>query len=128
MPHHQPATTVMIGLPPSGRAAIPITYSNTGLATGALITLVATLAPSLTYHSDSSIFPPVVRGNTVTWTLPELTFLESRTIILRVNVPNGVIGTHYPITFTLSSSGPDAIPTQSDELAARQVFVPAVMR
>ena len=121
------------GGPPGGNAAVGLRYANRGTATATGVVLTATLDSNLTYVGDTSGSSPVVSGNDVTWTLPDLDFLADGRFTLYVGVPAGAdYGTRYPITLTLTSAGLEANGADNTATAyvmvARQVFLPLVMR
>ena len=123
----------LFGGPPGGNAAVGVRYANRGTTIATGVVLTATLDSNLTYVSDTSGVVPTVSGNDVVWNLPDLGFLESRDFTLYVQVPSGAdYGTRYPITLTLTSAGSEANPSDNTAsaqvMAARQVFLPLVLR
>jgi hypothetical protein len=123
----------LFGGPPGGNAAVGVRYANRGATIATGVVLTATLDSNLTYVSDTSGVVPTVSGNKVVWNLPDLGFLESRDFTLYVRVPSGAgYGTRYPITLTLTSAGSEANPSDNTAsaqvMAARQVFLPLVLR
>jgi hypothetical protein len=123
----------LFGGPPGGNAAVGVRYANRGTTIATGVVLTATLDSNLTYVSDTSGVVPTVSGNKVVWNLPDLGFLESRDFTLYVRVPSGAgYGTRYPITLTLTSAGSEANPSDNTAsaqvMAARQVFLPLVLR
>ena len=123
----------LFGGTPGGNAAVSVRYANHGATTATGVVLTATLDSNLTYVSDTSGIVPTVSGNDVVWSLPDLGFLDSQDFTLYVQVPSGAAyGTRYPVTLTLTSDGPEANAgdnTNSAEvMAARQVFLPLIMR
>jgi hypothetical protein len=123
----------LFGGPPGGNAAVGVRYANRGTTIATGVVLTATLDSNLTYVSDTSGVVPTVSGNKVVWNLPDLGFLESRGFTLYVRVPSGAgYGTRYPITLTLTSAGSEANPSDNTAsaqvMAARQVFLPLVLR
>jgi hypothetical protein len=123
----------LFGGPPGGNAAVGVRYANRGATIATGVVLTATLDSNLTYVSDTSGIVPTVSGNDVVWNLPDLGFLESGDFTLYVQVPSGAdYGTRYPITLTLTSAGSEANPSDNTAsaqvMAARQVFLPLVLR
>jgi hypothetical protein len=123
----------LFGGPPGGNAAVGVRYANRGATIATGVVLTATLDSNLTYVSDTSDVVPTVSGNNVVWNLPDLGFLESGDFTLYVQVPSGAdYGTRYPITLTLTSAGSEANPSDNTAsaqvMAARQVFLPLVLR
>jgi len=123
----------LFGGPPGGNAAVGIRYANRGATIATNVVLTATLDSNLTYVSDTSGVMPTMSGNNVVWNLPDLGFLESRDFTLYVRVPSGAdYGTRYPITLTLTLAGSEANPSDNTSsaqvMAARQVFLPLVLR
>jgi ELWxxDGT repeat protein len=86
---------------PGSLVAIPIDYRNAGQAPAASTTLVATLDPATTYAGDNSGLQPTVSGNSITWVLPRLGFLEAHDMWLLLRVPKAPLGTPYPLTLRL---------------------------
>jgi hypothetical protein len=123
----------LFGGPPGGNAAVGVRYANRGTTIATGVFLTATLDSNLTYVSDTSGVMPTMSGNNVVWNLPDLGFLESGDFTLYVQVPSGAdYGTRYPITLTLTSAGSEANPSDNTAsaqvMAARQVFLPLVLR
>jgi len=101
------------------------------LATG--VRLVAALDSHLSYVRDTSGVAPTVSGNQVTWDLPDLGMLESRSFTLYVRMPSeATLGTHYPVTLTLTSAGPEANPDDNTAHAEvrgmAQTFLPSILK
>jgi len=123
----------LVGGQPGGNAGVGIHYTNHGATTATGVVLTVTLDSNLTYMSDTSGVVPSVSGNTVTWNLPNMASLGGQDFTLNVGIPAGAaLGTHYPISLSLTSNEPDINPgdnTDSAEvMAARQVFLPLIMR
>jgi hypothetical protein len=123
----------LFGGPPGGNAAVGVRYANRGATIATGVVLTATLDSNLTYVSDTSGVMPTMSGNDVVWNLPDLGFLESGDFTLYVQVPSGAdYGTRYPITLTLTSACSEANPSDNTAsaqvMAARQVFLPLVLR
>jgi len=120
-------------VPPGGNAAIGVHYANHGATTATTVVLTATLDAALTYIGDTSGISPTVIGNEVTWNLPDLAFLEGGNFVLYVQVPSGAArGTRYPVTLTLSSTGPEANPADNvvaaEVVVSHQIFLPLIMK
>ena len=123
----------LVGGEPGSSVAVGIHYTNHGATTATGVTLTVTLDSNLIYVSDTSGVVPSVSGNTVTWNLPNMASLGGQDFTLNVGIPAGAaLGTHYPISLSLTSNEPDINPgdnTDSAEvMAARQVFLPLIMR
>jgi len=123
--------TPLFGGAPDGTAEVGVHYTNRGGETATGVVLTATLASSLTYVTDTSGITPVVSGNDVVWSLPDMAFLENYEFTFDLHIPtDAVLGTHYPITMTLSANGTDANPADNtanaDVMAAYQVFFPLI--
>lgn len=119
--------------PPGGIASARAHYANHGatLATGVVLT--ATLDSDLEYVTDTLGIVPTIDGNHVTWELLDLALLESGSIAIDVRVPaDAVYGARYPVTMALASDAPELNPhdntVSADFMAARQVFLPLVLR
>jgi len=122
----------LVGAPPAGVAALPIQYGNSGATPATSVTLTATLATSLTYLSDTSGLTPTVVSNTITWSLPNLSFTGMGQFVLYVTVPNAPFGDRYPMTIALGSAGPEDNSLDNlvniEVMIARQLFLPVVTR
>lgn len=121
-----------VGVSPGGLASIPIQYQNIGASPAASVTITATLDMSLTYVSDTSGVTPMMNGDTLTWTLPGMDFLDTGEFLLNVSVPSSEFGTRYSLELGISSAGMDANPADNvfdlDVMIARQVFLPLSQR
>jgi hypothetical protein len=118
---------------PGGGAAVSVNYANHGAKTATNVVLTANLDSELTYLGDTSGVTPVISGNTVTWNLPNMAFLDNQRFVLYLGIPAGAaIGTSYSLTIAFSSDGPEANPsnnTSSTEVvASHQLFLPGVFR
>jgi len=122
----------LAGTPPAGTAGIQMRYGNHGTTTATSVVLTATLGTGLTYVNDTSGISPTISGNVVTWSLPDIGFLGSGQFMVRVSIPGDPIGTRYPVTLMLSSTGTEANPANNaltlEVMAARQMFLPLIMR
>ncbi len=119
----QPGTTVTLG--PG--------YGNRGATAAQNALLTATLEPDLTYEGDTLWLSPLVSGNQVTWHLPDQAFLDARTFLLYLGVPDSAArGTRYAVTLEFSSAGPEANPADNTEstevVVAWQIHLPLVLR
>lgn len=110
------------------QAAIPITFGNDGTTQSKGVVVTAILEGGLTYHSDSSGFTPMIIGNTITWNLPDLSFLSKRFFNLSVNVPAGGLGQKFPVTLQIASAGPEDNAGNNefklDVEISRRIFLP----
>jgi hypothetical protein len=91
------------------------------------------LGANLAYVSDTSGVAPTVSGQNVTWHLPDLGLLESRTFWLMVRLPaSAPIGASYPVALTLTSAGPEVNSgdntASAEVIAARQFFLPLTLK
>jgi ELWxxDGT repeat protein len=116
------------GAAPSGVAGILVQYGNNGAATSLVVT--ATLSPELRYMGDTMGVAPTVNGNSITWQLPALGFLEDRQFVLHVGLPQAAYGTRFPLTLAVAAAGsPEADQSNNsataEALVARQVYLPA---
>jgi hypothetical protein len=101
-----------------GYGAVPVSYGNMGAQTASSVVLETVLGDGLTYAADTSGLTPVVAGNSVRWSLPNLLFMDSREFLLYVQVPSATtIGTHLPVTLTLTSAGPELNPADNTAVA-----------
>ena len=71
-------------------------------------------------------------GGVYTWNVPNLAYLSQGKIVINTGVPSATIGTRYPVTITVSSSGSDANPANNtfvaEVMVAEQVFLPMTNR
>jgi hypothetical protein len=123
----------LAGAPPGGNAILKVEAANYGGTAATGVELAATLDGALTYVGDDSGITPVVSGDGVIWSLPDLGFLDSLRFRLTVQVPGGAAyGARYPVTLAFSSDGPEGDPSNNTAMAevlvARQVFLPLVLR
>ena len=118
--------------PPGGSAALTVNVANNGLITSTGVLLTATLDVSLTYASDTSGVVPTIGGNTLVWSLADMSFMARSSFVLRVGVPVADIGARYPVTLTLGANEPDANPadntTSGEVMVARQIFLPVQLK
>jgi hypothetical protein len=116
---------------PGGTAPVSIRYTSHGTSGASGVTITATLPSELTYIGDSSGTTPLLDGNSVTWQLPDIAFLEERQFFLYVSIPSDAeYGTRYPVTLTLSIAGEDENPANNtmviEVMVAHQIFLPAI--
>ena len=107
--------------PEGGEVPILISYANHGTKTGTNATLTLTLDSSLTYLGDTSGITPSIIGDSITWDVPDMHFLDQREFTVSVQVPASAYGTAYPVSISLSTDGPEANP--GDNSANTQVLV-----
>jgi len=118
----------------AGRAVyLDMRYANHGATTATAVTLSADLDANLAYVSDTAGVTPTVSGQNVTWHLPDLGLLESRTFWLAVQLPAGApLGASFPITLTLTTAGPEVNPAdnmaRAEVIAARQFYLPLALK
>jgi len=119
------------GGPPGGTATVVASVSNYGLTPAASVVLTATLDSSLGY-AGASPRPSPASGTTVVWNLSDIDFLGDGRVVLYTTVPSTTIGTRYPVSWTLTSDGPEASPSDNmattEVMVALQVFLPLVTR
>lgn len=124
-------TSALAGAPPGGTATIPASLGNHGAARATSVVLTATLDSRLGYTGVTPA-PASVEGRTVVWTLLDLAYLGGGRVRVHAQVPSATIGSRYPVTWTLSSAGPEADPSDNravgEVMVARQVFLPLVLR
>ncbi len=93
---------------PGGEMDIPIAYLNAGRTVAQGTRVSATLDPRLTYVGDTSGIVPTVSGTMLTWVCRMPGCWIGRDIRLRVRLPQGPLGTHYPITLRVTTAATDA--------------------
>jgi hypothetical protein len=124
-------TSSLVGAAPEGRAAVPASVGNHGSTQATSVVLTATLDSNLSY-AGASPSPALVNGDIVTWNLADLDFLGRGRVVLYTDVPSATIGTRYPVTWTIASSGLEADASNNtvtaEVMVAQQVFMPLVMR
>jgi len=125
------ATSSLVGAAPGGTAAIPASVGNYGSTPATAVVLTATLDSNLGYTGASPV-PTSVSGDTIVWNLANLGFLGNGRVILHTTVPSATIGTRYPVTWMISSAGPEYNPADNtiitEVMVAHQVFLPLVFR
>jgi hypothetical protein len=124
-------TSALAGAAPGGSAALRASLGNAGAAEATAVVLTATLDSRLGYRGASPA-PASVNGDTVVWDLPDVAYLGGGQVVVRTDVPSATVGTRYPVTWTISSAGPEAAPADNTAIGhvmvARQVFLPLVLR
>lgn len=118
---------------PGGSVTIHVTRGNKGYTTATGVTLSAALDPALNYLGNSLGIAPSVNGHTYTWNLPAMGFFDPQQFAIAVGTPaGGSGGTHYPVTWTLSSAGPEANAADNtvtaDVVLLSSVYLPFVRR
>lgn len=104
-----------------GETVLDVRYANYGLTVGTDVMLVATLDGALGYVGDTSGITPIVNGNTLTWHLPDLAFLDEGGFELRLRLPMAAQGSRYPVQLTLTTAGPEVVP--ADNAISTQVGI-----
>lgn len=127
-----PDSALVGGLAGQG-TAIGVNFANHGQFKAIGIVMTATLAAGLAYQGDSSGVSPVVDGQTVTWSLPDLAFLAKKRFTLFVGVPGvATIGNRYAVGLAITSSGLEANPSDNsatvEVMAAIQTYLPRASR
>jgi hypothetical protein len=124
-------TSSLAGGTPGGGAALRASLGNAGAAEAASVVLTATLDSRLAYRGASPA-PAAANGDAVVWDLPDVAYLGGGQVVVRTDVPSATVGTRYPVTWTISSAGPEAAPADNTAIGhvmvARQVFLPLVLR
>lgn len=121
---------------PDGNAQIDVNVGNMGLPTASSVVVTAELDPQLIFAGANP--PPngggmaAASGGVYTWNVPNLAYLSQGKIVINTGVPSATIGTRYPVTITVSSSGSDANPANNtfvaEVMVAEQVFLPMTNR
>ena len=124
-------TSSLAGGAPGGGAALRASLGNAGAAEATSVVLTATLDSRLAYRGASPA-PASAKGDAVVWDLPDVAYLGGGQVVVRTDVPSATVGTRYPVTWTISSAGPEAAPADNTAIGqvmvARQVFLPLVLR
>jgi hypothetical protein len=111
---------------------IPMSVRNIGSLSDTGLTLTVTLDSSLSYGYDTSGITPSVVGDTITWSLPDLGYLESHDFDLYVNTAVGPAESSYPVSLAISSNGADTSPTDNVYdlvvMIAHQTSLPIIVR
>jgi ELWxxDGT repeat protein len=118
----------LIGAPPGGVAQIALPYLNSGLTTPQGITLTATLGPGLAYIGQTSPVSPTLSGNTLTWRLAGVGYLDAGQVLLRVQAPAAPYGTRYPIDLRLAADSAAPSTTRIEVMIAHLAYMPAIRR
>ena len=122
-----------VGATPGGIAVVYLTVENLGTRPLAGGTLTATFNPALTYLNDDVAWPVSGSGNSVSWSIPTLSFLDGQPIRVWVNLAgNATIGSSYPISLSLTGFGSESNSGNNnatmDVMAARLITLPALQR
>ena len=123
----------VVGAPPGQNAVLHLEASNYGLSMATGVELMATLDSALTYVGDNSGITPVVSGDDVTWSLPDMAFFDILEFQLTVQVPwDGVCATRHPVMLTFASDGPEWDATNNaasaEVVAMCQIYLPLVLK
>jgi ELWxxDGT repeat protein len=103
----------LIGATPGASAAIPITYATNGAAASG-VSVSVTLPAGVTYLDDTAGVAPSVNGSTLTWSLPDLPTLATGSFQVRVQMPDGALGTRFPLSATMATTTAGASPAQAN--------------
>jgi hypothetical protein len=114
---------------PGGTVTIQVEVGNMGAGRATGVTFTADLDPSLTVLASSLPFTP--SGSHYTWNLADIDPLAYNLFSITVNVPNTAIGSKYPITLHITSSG--EVDTADNTavlnvMPALQTYIPVVTR
>jgi len=124
-------TSPLAGGAPGGIAAVSALAGNYGRTTATSVICTATLDSHLAY-AGALPAPTSASTHTVVWNLPNLGFLGGGQVVLYATVPSATIGTRYPVTWTLTSAGPEANPADNtvttEVMVARQVYLPLIFK
>lgn len=120
------------GTQPGNISSIPVRVTNHGQATGTGVSLVLTLTTGLTYNGDSSGIIPIIVGDTVTWNLRDLDFLDEVGFMLYLGVDgSAAVGDQIPFSLSLNLSG-ESNPADNSYsgkvMAADLLFLPVLVR
>jgi hypothetical protein len=130
------AGSALVGGRPGGNAGMPLRLANHGTSSlgpsSNPATLTAQLAGGLTYAGDTLGVTPNISGNTVSWNLPDMAFLDSRQFTLWLAVPaSATIGQRSHVSLELVVPG-DSNTTDNaaayDVMAARQGYLPVLRK
>ena len=86
-------------------ATIDTRFGNLGATVVQSVTLSAQLGSGLSYQADTSGSTPVQLGNSLTWSPPDLAYLEGGRFYLTVSNPSLTKTTTYPVTLTITANG-----------------------
>lgn len=124
-------TPPVVGGQPAGHVTVPIQIGNMGRQAANSVQVSAILDANLSYIGATPA-PTSVVGNTVTWQLPSLDFLGSGQLWITTSVPSATIGSRYPVTVTVISSGLESNAADNsavtEVMVARQSYLPLVGR
>lgn len=112
-----------------GSTEVYAVIQNVGKQWADMVTLKATLDPTMTFVSANPV-PNSVVGNVVTWSLPSLSFLGSGKITMKTTLPTTTEGSIYAITWeTVETDANPADNTAIQQLTiGPQVFLPLIQR
>lgn len=117
---------------PNGTVALRLSYTNHGQTTATGVGLSAELG-RLAYRGQTSGITPILTSNPFLVALPNTPFADRHTFTLYVGVPpTATLGTNYPVTLTVYTSGSDVVPLNNTAVvtvtAAFPVFLPMIGR
>jgi hypothetical protein len=131
-------------IPSNGSIDIPVQFGNLGLTNANSIVVTATLTNGLTYIGDTSGVMPtstiLSKGSTgapqatkLTWNLgSSIGFLGAGRFELFLGAGPAAVGTTYPVTLTIQTSGSEAFPANNscilDVNVSAFVFLPISLR
>lgn len=124
----------LTGIPLIGSGAILIQYSNLGATVATSVTLTATLDSQLAYVSDTLAITPTENGDTLTWNLPDVAYLQGRQFAMFISGPDNLTAIIYPITLTIASASLEADPDPTPNMAiitvrlVGPVYLPLVIK
>jgi hypothetical protein len=125
------AAPTLVGGAGGGTALVSALVNNYGDTLATSIILTATLDSNLGYVGAFPT-PSVVMAPKVIWTLNDMGFQGSGQIVLYTSVPEASIGSRYPVTWTVTSAGVEAEPSDNtamtEVMVSRQVFLPLILR
>jgi hypothetical protein len=112
---------------------VPIRYINRGQTTATGVSLTVTLGDGLRLLSAEGLPAPTSNGSQLTWTLPNLTFLQQGQTTFVVQVPaSAAPGATYSINLALTEQSTDADPSDNRSMvtitSAHLSFLPIVGR
>jgi hypothetical protein len=93
-----------------GHADAALSYANHSATTARNVAITLTISANLTYAGDTSGITPAISGRKVTWSVPNLSFLETRSFTVSLNQNSYDYGKRLPLSAQIGSSGVEANP------------------
>lgn len=128
-------STSLAGGPQGATAGLGINVLNNGLQPATGLVLTADLPDEVGFISStpapSSIIPAsATGGETITWMLPNLSYLDGGRVLMATTVPSTTVGATWPVQMTLTTTAPQLDPDHGKDttqlMEMRGIWLPLV--